>query len=172
MLSSRREATVGDFARSSVGLRRQQKRTTESIIAFLRESQMISNVDLGEVQEVDLVDAQGHRRHRDRAGGKHHPAAGERPLASELNIKPKRGVLLAGPPGTGKTTIGRALAHRLQGKFFLIDGTFICGHARLLRNVSIASLRSAKHNAPSVIFIDDSDVIFETARSTACTATC
>lgn len=46
-----------------------------------------------------------------------------RALAAKLNPKLKRGVLPAGPPGTGKTTIGRALAQRLKGRFFLINGT-------------------------------------------------
>ncbi|MCB0153066.1 MAG: AAA family ATPase, partial [Caldilineaceae bacterium] len=48
-------------------------------------------------------------------------------MAEQLTLRPKRGVLLAGPPGTGKTTIGRALAHRLKSKFFLLDGTAIAG---------------------------------------------
>jgi len=81
-------------------------------------------------------------------------------IATEFNVKPKRGVLLAGPPGTGKTTIGRALAHRLKSKFFLIDGTFISGSNNFYSQVHQV-FEAAKNNAPAIIFIDDSDVIFE-----------
>jgi ATP-dependent 26S proteasome regulatory subunit len=81
-------------------------------------------------------------------------------LAAELNLKPKRGVLLAGPPGSGKTTVGRALAHRLKSKFFLLDGTFIAGTRNFYERVHDLFER-AKQNAPSIIFIDDSDVLFE-----------
>jgi transitional endoplasmic reticulum ATPase len=81
-------------------------------------------------------------------------------LAAELNLKPKRGVLLAGPPGTGKTTIGRALTHRLKSKFFLVDGTFISGTGGFYRRIQEV-FEAAKQNAPSIIFIDDSDAIFE-----------
>ena len=81
-------------------------------------------------------------------------------LAEELHLKPKRGVLLVGPPGTGKTTVGRALAHRLKSKFFLIDGTCISGTAQFYGRIHEV-FQEAKHNAPSIIFVDDSDAIFE-----------
>src|SRR6185436_6754904 len=86
-------------------------------------------------------------------------------LASALGLKPKRGVLLAGPPGTGKTTIGRALAHRLKSKFFLIDGTSISGTPDFYRRIHHV-FQTAKENAPGIIFIDDSDVIFEGGQET------
>jgi transitional endoplasmic reticulum ATPase len=81
-------------------------------------------------------------------------------LADELRLRPKRGVLLVGPPGTGKTSVGRALAHRLKSKFFLIDGTYISGTGDFYYRVGQV-FTEAKHNAPSIIFVDDSDAIFE-----------
>ena len=56
--------------------------------------------------------------------------------------------------------MGRALAHRLRGKFFLIDGTFIAGTNDFYKRISQV-FEAAKENAPSVIFIDDADTIFE-----------
>ena len=55
---------------------------------------------------------------------------------------------------------GRALAHRLKSKFFLIDGTVIAGSGDFYCKVR-EIFDEAKRNAPSIIFIDDTDVIFE-----------
>jgi ATP-dependent 26S proteasome regulatory subunit len=48
----------------------------------------------------------------------------------------------------------------LRGKFFLIDGTFIAGTDGFYNRVNQV-FEAAKDNAPSVIFIDDADAIFE-----------
>src|SRR6202008_1104202 len=103
------------------------KPTTDSTIDYLRTSQMISNVDIGEVQDVDLSSLRGVDDIVAALEANIILPLEDNVLATELEIKPKRGVLIAGPPGTGKTTIGRALAHRLRSKFFLIDGTVISG---------------------------------------------
>ncbi len=134
--------------------------TTDDFIEYLRSQQMTSNVALGEVQAVDLHTLKGVDDVISSLEANIILPLENDALATELNIKPKRGVLLAGPPGTGKTTVGRALAHRLKSKFFLIDGTVISGTNEFYGRVR-QIFQAAQQNAPSIIFIDDSDVIFE-----------
>jgi transitional endoplasmic reticulum ATPase len=136
---------------------------TDEMITFLRTAHMISNVDIGEVQDVDLSSLKGLDDIVSALEANIILPLEDDALATELNLKPKRGVLIAGPPGTGKTTIGRALARRLRGKFFLIDGTFISGSQQFYARIHQV-FEGAKQNAPSVIFIDDSDVIFENGK--------
>ncbi|MGO8670318.1 MAG: AAA family ATPase [Capsulimonadaceae bacterium] len=138
----------------------QGRADTEVLIEYLRRNIMMSNVDLGEVQAVDLHDLIGMDDVLKALEANVILPLENHELAAELNVSPKRGVLLAGPPGTGKTTIGRALAHRLKGKFFLIDGTVISGTQEFYQRIP-QIFTAAEQNAPSVIFIDDSDVIFE-----------
>jgi ATP-dependent 26S proteasome regulatory subunit len=133
---------------------------TERFVGYLRSNRLFSNVHLEEVQPVALRDLRGvDDIIRSLEANVVVPLENDE-VAAELGLKPKRGVLLAGPPGTGKTTIGRALAHRLQGKFFLLDGTFIAGACDFFQRVHNL-VESAKQNAPSVLFIDDGDVLFE-----------
>jgi transitional endoplasmic reticulum ATPase len=145
---------------ASVWLRNSEALDTEKFIEYLRKRKMTSNVDLEEVEAVELHSLKGLDDLIESLEANIIVPLERDELANEFNIQPKRGVLLAGPPGTGKTTVGRALAHRLRSKFFLIDGTFISGSRDFYQKVERV-FEAAKNNAPSIIFIDDSDVIFE-----------
>lgn len=138
---------------------------TESFVAHLGEYHLSSNVRLAEVQDVDLADLRGMDEMLEALEAGIVFPMEHADLASRLKLRPKRGVLIAGPPGTGKTTVGRALARRLRGKFFILDGTVISGGPEFYERVQrIFAL--AKQNAPAIIFIDDSDVIFEASNET------
>ena len=81
-------------------------------------------------------------------------------LFKTLGIKPPRGVLLYGPPGSGKTLIARAVATETGAFFFLINGPEIMSK---MAGESEANLRKAfeesEKNAPAIIFIDEIDSI-------------
>jgi transitional endoplasmic reticulum ATPase len=146
--------TVGALLRGRPAL------DTQAYIDFLQSFQLASNVDLEEVQRVTLRDLKGADAViRDLETHVIVPLENDE-LAAELQLRPKRGVLLVGPPGTGKTTVGRALAHRLKSKFFLLDGTVISGTGNFYGQVHWI-FEQAKRNAPAVVFVDDSDAIFE-----------
>merc|ERR1711871_1457455 len=81
-------------------------------------------------------------------------------LFKNLGIKPPRGVLLYGPPGSGKTLIAKAVANETGAFFFLINGPEIMSK---MAGESESNLRKmftqAEENAPSIIFIDEIDSI-------------
>ena len=120
----------------------------------------MTNVNLGDVEEVDLRDLHGVDDVIEKLEANIVLPLENDDLSRKMNLTPRRGVLLYGPPGTGKTTVGRALAHRLKSKFFRIDGSFISGTSSFYTGV-ISVFEHAKRNAPAVVFVDDSDVIFE-----------
>jgi transitional endoplasmic reticulum ATPase len=81
-------------------------------------------------------------------------------LFKTLGVKPPRGVLLYGPPGSGKTLIARAVANETGAFFFLINGPEIMSKMageseKNLRN----AFEEAEKNAPAIIFIDEIDSI-------------
>lgn len=83
-------------------------------------------------------------------------------LINSLGLKPKRGVVLYGKPGTGKTSIGRALAHKMKGKFFMIDGSVVTEPPKVFFDKVTRVFSAAEASNPSIIFIDDADVLFST----------
>jgi transitional endoplasmic reticulum ATPase len=81
-------------------------------------------------------------------------------LFQRLGVDPPKGVLLHGPPGTGKTMLAKAVANESAARFFSIAGPEIMGSAygeseRRLREI----FEQAAQAAPSIIFIDEIDSI-------------
>ncbi len=81
-------------------------------------------------------------------------------LFEKLGIEPPKGVLLHGPPGTGKTMIAKAVANETDANFVSISGPEIMSKyygesEKHLREI----FDDAEKTAPTIIFIDEIDSI-------------
>ncbi|MXP11087.1 CDC48 family AAA ATPase [Pseudoblastomonas halimionae] len=81
-------------------------------------------------------------------------------LFTRLGVDPPKGVLLHGPPGTGKTRLAQAVANESEAAFFTINGPEIMGSAygeseKRLRDV----FEEAARSQPAIVFIDEIDSI-------------
>ncbi|KAI8994814.1 26S proteasome subunit P45 [Pilobolus umbonatus] len=81
-------------------------------------------------------------------------------LYEEMGIKPPKGVILYGVPGTGKTLLAKAVANQTSATFLRIVGSeliqkYLGDGPKLVREL----FRVAEENAPSIVFIDEIDAI-------------
>lgn len=81
-------------------------------------------------------------------------------LYAQIGIDPPRGVLMFGPPGTGKTMMAKAVAQQTTAAFIRVVGSefvqkYLGEGPRMVRDV----FRLARENAPAIIFIDEIDAI-------------
>ena len=81
-------------------------------------------------------------------------------IFTRLGIEPPSGVLLHGPPGSGKTLLAKAVANESEANFMLINGPEIMNKfygesEKRIRDI----FEEAEKNAPSIIFIDEIDAI-------------
>jgi len=81
-------------------------------------------------------------------------------LFEEVGVDPPSGVLLHGPPGTGKTMLAKAVANQTDATFIKMAGSelvhkFIGEGAKLVRDL----FELAAERQPAVIFIDEIDAV-------------
>jgi 26S proteasome regulatory subunit T2 len=81
-------------------------------------------------------------------------------LYEDVGIKPPKGVILYGEPGTGKTLLAKAVANQTSATFLRVVGSeliqkYLGDGPKLVREI----FRAAEEMAPSIIFIDEIDAI-------------
>ncbi len=79
---------------------------------------------------------------------------------ARMGIDPPRGILLHGPPGTGKTFVVKALAHEAGAAFFSVKGAelldkFVGESERGVRDV----FSRARAASPAIVFFDEFDAL-------------
>ena len=79
-----------------------------------------------------------------------------RELMQRLGLGVRRGILLAGPPGVGKTVISQVIARELLGEF-----TVIIVDARAGQHALAEVFKEARNFGPTLIILEDVDLIVE-----------
>ena len=81
-------------------------------------------------------------------------------LYEDIGIKPPKGVILYGEPGTGKTLLAKAVANQTSATFLRVTGSeliqkYLGEGPKLVREL----FRVAEEHAPSIVFIDEIDAV-------------
>jgi transitional endoplasmic reticulum ATPase len=80
--------------------------------------------------------------------------------ARRFGVDPPTGLLLAGPPGTGKTTVAKVLAAQARASFYPVSGADVMSKWVGESESNIRRLfERARENRPSIVFIDEIDAI-------------
>jgi transitional endoplasmic reticulum ATPase len=81
-------------------------------------------------------------------------------IYANVKVEPPRGIILSGPPGSGKTMLARALANQCEASFISIKGPellskWVGESEKGIREV----FRRAKQAAPCIVFFDELDAL-------------
>jgi transitional endoplasmic reticulum ATPase len=81
-------------------------------------------------------------------------------IYSKAKVEPPRGVLLAGPPGSGKTLLARALANQCDASFISIKGPELLSKWVGESEKGVREIfKRAKQAAPCIVFFDEIDAL-------------
>lgn len=146
--------------------------THEGVVELLDDSPMRvrdRDDDVDDIGRFDFTAKKGDLKYEDFGG---YPAVVERARhiletqfnhkerLDEIKARPVRGVLLSGPPGTGKTHLARVIAAESNASFFLVSGPAIVSKyvgdtEQLLRRI----FQEAQSRERAIVFFDEIDSI-------------
>ncbi len=155
-------ANFVDKSKLTVGLRVSLNRESLSVIELLSSSKdpQILGAEIIEKPQVTYDSIGGLKKQIEEIQESVELPLTKPELFQRVGIEPPTGVLLIGPPGTGKTMLAQAVAHHTNATFIRLVGSelvqkYIGEGSRLVREL----FAMAKEKAPSIIFIDELDAI-------------
>ena len=143
---------------------KRQGNSANDILGFGKTRAKLTKPEENTVRLKDVISNPGeHEEATDIIGYLNNPGAH---IAAKAKFP--KGVLLAGPPGVGKTLVAKAIAGEAGVPFYYVAGSdfmemFVGVGASRVRNM----FEAAKKNAPCIIFIDEIDAMAQSRGSAA-----
>ncbi|WP_170977321.1 AAA family ATPase [Halorussus salinisoli] len=130
------------------------KQVNEDRIEKIQDEATLIDVD---VPEITFDDIGGHETAKRKLIEQVQQALTRTDLADELGVDFGGGILLHGPPGTGKTMLVRALANELDHTFISVNAPALKSGRSGPANQIPALFYRAQRNAPAILFFDEFD---------------
>jgi len=122
----------------------------------LVDEETLTDVD---VPNVTFDDVGGHAEAKRRLHEQVDQVLSNQDTAEAMGITFGNGILLHGPPGTGKTMLVRALANELNHTFIPVNSSILKGGRGSPAQLIPGLFYRAQRNSPSILFFDEFDLL-------------